>query len=104
MHGSGLMEGLSHDWTLFARSELDVLLGSVLVVAGKQYLLYADSVYSERIGLQLPSRGIICLMRGALKTLQCHPAALHWNLFSRKSSSTGPLLTLSEICASTSPL
>ena len=56
-HAFGPMEGQRHDWTLFARSELDEQLGSVLVVKGMQYCLHADSGYSERIYLQVPFQG-----------------------------------------------
>ena len=57
VHVFGPMEGRRHDWTLFARRELDEQLSFILVVEGKQYYLYADNGYSERIYLQVRFQG-----------------------------------------------
>ena len=104
VHGLGPLEGRRHDWTLYLRSELDEQLSPILVVEGNQYCLYGIVHTARESTCRYLPRGIMCLMRSALTTLQFYLVTLECNEFSNKSSSTGPLWTLSERCASTSPL
>jgi len=47
LHVYGPLEGRRHDWTLYMRSGLDESLGDLLLVDGKQYVIYGDSGYSN---------------------------------------------------------
>lgn len=56
-HMFGPVEGRRHDWTLYARSELDEQLEDVMVVDDVQYCIYGDSGYNERAFLEIPFQG-----------------------------------------------
>lgn len=56
-HVYGPVEGRRHDWTLYARSELDGNLEVVLVVGGRQFCIYGDSGYNRRDYLEIPFQG-----------------------------------------------
>lgn len=57
LHCYGPMEGRRHDWTLYAKSDVDDLLETSLNYYGKQYCIYGDMGYNSRSFLHIPYDG-----------------------------------------------
>lgn len=57
LHCFGPLEGRRHDWTLYARSELDTQLQASLRDGALQYCIYGDSGYNSREYLEVPFQG-----------------------------------------------
>ena len=57
LHSFGPLEGRRHDWTLYARSELESQLEECLLSDGIQYCIYGDSGYNWREYLEIPFQG-----------------------------------------------
>ena len=56
-HVYGPVEGRSHDWTLFVRSDLDTQLEEVMKVGDRQLCTFGDSGYNVREYLEIPFQG-----------------------------------------------